>query len=242
MGLKAWWERLLRLVYPEEKCICCGRDLEERGICPDCESELYYPEGNRCVRCSRPIPGEGDYCYSCEQMTYTYDSMRAVTVYDGSMRRMMLRYKEYNKARLGEYFASLLVDEVRSTEADVIAYVPSGSAIEGVRGFSHVGVIADLVSAETGIPVVDVLHRSGKAKQSRRSAKERIKEIKREYTLTDREPVKGKRVVLIDDIYTTGSTVEVCTKLLKRGGATRVDVRTVAIAVWDRQKRDASRP
>lgn len=237
MGVRAFFGKIAAigadLLFPDTKCICCGRELKEGRLCTECVSELVMNDKRRCVVCSRPIDGEGDLCYMCENRKYSFDSMTAVTEYKGSIRKMLLRYKEYNKAFLCDYFADLIAPEAAKIDFDVIVEVPSSPSQVRLRGYSQTKLIADSLAERMNKPSVRALSRSGRGKQSERSARERTKAIRKEYSILNADTVRGKKVLLLDDIYTTGSTMDVCSKLLKKAGADKVHGLTVAIARFD---------
>ena len=150
---------------------------------------------------------------------------------------MLARFKYRNCRRYGEWLGTELADtyrqSVRRMRADVLVPVPLHGRKERERGFNQAKILAEAIGRGTGIPVADMLLRTRNTRaQKDLDYEARLANL--EGTLALADAWKGKlpeAVILVDDIYTTGSTIEACTAALKRNGVKRVYFLTAAIGV-----------
>jgi ComF family protein len=225
---------LLAVLYPP-RCLLCGAALTRAAVlCERCEDALPPLAGPRCVRCSETLEDPDlDLCVACGTRDRGFDAADALGPYDsgwGALVRALKFNRERAVARdLARRMAERL--EVLSNghpAIDRITYVPMHPADRRVRGFNQAQLLARGVGRRHHLPVVKTLRKVRRTPpQAGLSARERRENLRGAFRLI--KSGEGN-VLLIDDIYTTGSTLEECSRTLKAGGADRVLVMTVARA------------
>lgn len=225
-------ETLLSVIFPR-RCPVCGEIVLPKGqrICPPCVKKLDFVREPRCLKCGRTLADEqARYCHSCETRERSFEKNLALLFYDDCMRRTMAAVKYHHKkeylAPLGHLLALKFSEELRRFAADCLLPVPLHSARRRARGFNQAEELALELARETGIPLfADVLLREKKTvAQKSLGADARIRNLTaafraEEALIREREI---RRVILVDDIYTTGSTLEACSKVLRAAGVEKV--------------------
>lgn len=200
---------------------------------------LIFPK--RCVLCREhlPLTGEAMLCASCQtalrrdyrqtENVYVCGASDAAAAlrYAGAVRRALVRYKFQHYKSYARWFAAqtapVLAARLETWQPDALTYVPTGWLSRRMRGYDQSGYIAALLGAQFGIPVVPLLRKRSLAhKQSRLRGRDRLYNAARAYLLRQNACVQGKRLVLIDDVLTSGATMTVCVSLLRQAGASAV--------------------
>lgn len=236
---KRWLNAALGLVYPEV-CQVCGEQRAgpaESFICQECRATVRFIEPPFCARCGLPFEGEitGSFeCSNCRERDWPFVRARSAVVAQGKLLDVIHRYK-YNRAMWFEPFlADLLVRKAKPELAletwDFIIPVPLHPTKLREREFNQAERLARRLSAETGIPLqTRWLRRVLPTKtQTLLSREERLANVKRAFSLRGVPPVAGKRLVLVDDVFTTGATTAACAEILHGAKAASVCVWTVA--------------
>ncbi len=232
------WNYLADLFFPP-KCLFCGK-LQPPGtrpmLCYDCLNQTQE-DGTRCVKCGgTPQTADGLlHCYTCKSVGRHYDAVFSLYPYQGQVRRALLHYKFSGETSAAADFAYLLSDFIvrlgfSRDNIQFITYVPADKQRERSRGFHHMKLIADYVKKYTKIPVQHHILEKVRSTpaQSTLSQRERAKNIIGAFSVRNRALVKGKAILLLDDIFTTGATAIEVSKMLKRAGARYVCVVTIA--------------
>ena len=215
MGKLIDW--FLDLLYPT-KCIVCRKRLPPGipTICPTCQETLPL---------ASDIHTKGKYISDC---------VSAVR-YEGAVREAILRFKfgdaQIYRIAFGELVAERIYEDLFG-EFDILSWVPLAPDRKKERGYDQVELIARNVSERLQIPLVPLLKkRRGVSAQSLASSPaERRANIAGAYRVIDPDVVQGKRILLIDDVVTTGSTLSECARTLRNAGAVRVLCATLAVA------------
>lgn len=212
-------ERLISL-YAPHVCVGCGIE-EDTLLCGSCQASTSFVP-SRCYRCKAATRGYS-VCGSC----LPYTALRHVFVathYDGVAKELLHRLK-YERGRMGvsevAELMSYLVDEL-SSEA-VFVPIPTATSRVRHRGYDQAELIAQYMSRSAGLPVFSVLRRIGQAHQVGSGRKERLEHLNNAFRVVHRDKVKGAHCILVDDVLTTGATVETAAKILKKAGASQVD-------------------
>ena len=203
--------------------------------------QLLHPRA--CVLCRKPLPARTSamLCGTCApQLYHTYrntapvrvpgtDGADAPLLYTGALATAMKRYKFYRSTALCRWFsaqaAACLAGHLDAWQPDCLAYVPLGAARWWSRGFNQSEAFARQIGKSLNLPVCHALGKRPKlGKQSRRSEKERWKAAQNMFFALPGQAVQGKRVVLVDDIITTGASASVAVRALKEAGASSVYV------------------
>jgi len=224
------------------QCPCCGKFLEEgqQGFCESCLSEVRWIEPPFCSICGTPfVSGESENhpCGSCLIHRKYFRMARASAAFEGSLQGAVHRWKYGGKTHLTSFFAEWMAEGLNRYwdlhSLDLLIPVPLHPQRLRERGFNQALLLAEELSRRTGIPVLKTILKKKKPTlpQVNLSGAEREKGLKGVFYVTEREKLSGKSVLLIDDVYTTGATVNECSKGLLKGGAERVDVLTLAHAI-----------
>lgn len=220
----AW---LFDLLLPP-RCVACRGDGD--ALCVACRAALRPISPPRCNRCGAPTAWPVERCRECAGRRLAFASARAAAVYDGPARAVVRAWKERGLRRLAPFAAEVVVDRVAPAAADVITYIPPDALRQLRRGVHPAELLARELSARWSIPCATLLGRSAPAvRQTGLPSTERRRNVRGAF-----EPLAGdipRRVLLVDDVYTTGATASAAGTALRAGGADRVDVVTFARAV-----------
>lgn len=228
---------MLNAVLPV-RCLLCGATVAEDGaLCADCWSSLRFLGPPHCACCGYPfeyeVPGE-TLCAACTRAPPQFDRARAVFAYDEASRALILSFKHADRTHqapaFGRWLARAGMDLV--ADADLIAPVPLHRWRLFARRYNQAALLVHALGRESGCRVaVDLLVRRRRTRsQGRMSRTARLRNVRGAFAVREdwREAVKGARVLLLDDVQTTGATVEECARVLNRAGAAAVDVLTLA--------------
>lgn len=239
--LKKFTHAFLDFLFPP-LCHVCRTFIPEAGslhICAVCREKMPAITHPLCTVCGVPFVGAGtDHpCGDCLKHPPAFDAARAALIYDGPGRHLIHAFKYSHKIHLrrplGLLTAQSLADFVAACGPDLIVPVPLHVKRLRGRGFNQAILLGEVLAREWGIP----LHRRAMGRirwtepQINLTAELRRNNVKGAFSVRDAPAVTGKRVLLVDDVFTTGSTVEECAKVLKKAGASRVVVITVARAL-----------
>ncbi len=228
----------LDLLYPR-RCMGCGVSSPEtfRYVCWDCWSDAARVEPPFCALCGDPVAGAVDHdfiCYSCSAETPAFDGARSAVRYDGVVGEA-LRQLKYEKALwLAPDMAKLLhncVDaEYPGCTFDLLVPVPLHHVRRRTRGYNQSAILAHELGRRIGSPVASRLLKRIRptATQTNLTAKQRLSNVVGAFQHGREKRLAGRRVLLVDDVMTTGATVNACAKTLKEGGAASVHVVTAA--------------
>lgn len=211
-------------------CPICGKVLEYGGdlICSKCRQKLPYIVGSRCMKCGKGVENaEIEYCYDCTRRKHIYDKGTGLFSYSDEIRKSIYNFKYNNKREYAKFYgaeiARCLGNEIRSWNADMIVPVPLHSSKLIKRGYNQAHILANEIGKNLGIPVKkDVLERTVNTKpQKELNDEDRKKNVERAFKI-HKNIVKLKNIIIVDDIYTTGSTIDGCASVLKMNGADKV--------------------
>lgn len=238
MLLRQLGEGLLNIVYPK-RCPMCMEVIpvhEEEGICPNCMDDLPYISEPRCKKCSKPVfDEEVDLCFDCSKSEHYYSRGWALWLYEGKVRQALYRFKNNNNKIYGRIFGKEVVTlyyrDIIHSNIDMIIPVPLHSKKYKKRGYNQAKIIADAISEAVDIPCEShyLIRTINTKPQKHLSDVGRIHNMQKAFQVIRPECIENKRILLCDDIYTTGSTINGCAKALLRQGAREVYFITVAI-------------
>jgi competence protein ComFC len=225
------------LLYPPT-CVHCDAPLASgEYLCADCSDLAERVAAPFCATCSEPFSGEIDGAFSCPNCRLRHFAFEcAVSAYRGRglVRDLILRFKyrqEYYLRRLlGTWLAAALDDErIRHRPADAIVPVPLHPRRQRERGFNQAAALGLCLSRESGLPVWPALRRVRFTEtQTHLSRAQRLRNLRGAFAAVPRWSVAGAHLLLIDDVFTTGATVDECARVLRQAGAASVRVVTVA--------------
>ena len=214
-------ERLLELLYPR-KCVFCTRLLtrEETDLCAECRTGLPYCE-------AKPF-----------RIPYAARSV-AVFYYEDDVREAVLRYKFGGQMHYSRAFGRLIAMKAAEMEYDLICHVPVSRARRRERGYDQAQRLAAAVASELGGKPRRLLKkiRNNPAQSGIRSPEQRRANVLGVYQVVDRDTVQGKKLLLIDDVATTGATLSECCRTLLDAGAAQVSCAVLAKVRYEEQVR-----
>lgn len=226
------------LLYPKHiKCIFCGDEikiLNAYDICENCNKNLPRIVNNFCIRCGQPHPTEASgICLNCTGSNFYFEKARASLKFEGDVQRTIHKFKYAKYKFLAKPLAEFLFDTLQSTdwEIDLISYVPLFPTREKTRGYNQSQLLAQELSLLTNIPIFnDLVRLRDTPTQTHLSRKERRKNVEDCFKVNNKAVVKDKTILLVDDVFTTGSTCDEISKELKKHHAKEVYVLTISHA------------
>jgi ComF family protein len=240
--LSSWSKYAEVLLYPSF-CEVCQAFLEKPGesiLCLSCQEKIKpRPWDSYCLCCGRFFEGAGEphLCLGCLEKTPPFSKHRSCGRYEGIIKDVILLYKYRGFEGLGRYLAGYVEQALGSEEdlwldVDAIVPVPLHRVREKERGFNQSRVLAKKLSRIKKIQLLD--RRLVKVKnippQTSLEAKERVRNVRGAFRVKRPGAIKGKVILLVDDVYTTGSTLSECSLALKDAGAKEVRAVTIAQA------------
>jgi competence protein ComFC len=235
---RAVWRALLGLVFPGA-CLLCGRALgsgdEEHGpVCRVCVGTLAPLSGARCRVCGIPLISEIGRCLRCRGRDFAFNAHRSLFEYRGEVRELIYYFKFRGRAGLVKWFTPFLAAETaRAGKPDFIVPVPSAARRRRRRGFSPVGLISRELSHMSRVPLLACLTRVAGEAQKTLDFAQRLSNLQGKIGCRENRAacLRGRTILLLDDIFTTGATVNECAVILKARGAASVSVLTLAMDV-----------
>lgn len=235
-------DTIVDIIFPR-RCPLCQEIVipKDKRACYGCVSKLHPIEEPRCKQCSKPIVElEQEYCYDCVRQKHQYERGFAIYVYEGDIKKSLLDFKFQGKQEYAEFYIEQLIrytgDQLHKLSLDLILPVPLHPRKLRVRGFNQAELLAKGIADFLKIPVCcKILCRTKYTlPQKNLNDKERLHNLEKAFTvrvdkLADSDGLQGKKILLVDDIYTTGSTIEACTRTLLRAGCAKVFFITVCI-------------
>ena len=231
----------LDLLLPP-RCLACGHEITgAEGLCPECWNDLRLLAPPWCRCCGFPLPyasAEAPLCASCAARAPAFDRARSAVRYDASSSRLILGFKRGGRLDGVGLFARWMAQagEELLADTDLILPVPLHRWRLVRRGFNQSAVLAQRIARISGRAWHPGLLRRHRATLSQQglSASERERNItSTAFGVPRPERIAGARVLLVDDVLTTGATVAACVTVLRRAGAQSVDVLTLARVVRD---------
>ncbi|NLK29366.1 MAG: ComF family protein [Clostridiales bacterium] len=234
-------QAILDMIYPV-RCPVCGEILTPKGekVCIPCREKLIFIQEPRCKKCSKPITQEEkEYCLDCEHKNYHFKKGYSIWVYDEIMRLSIAEFKYHNKREYAKFYIEEMVlgygEQIHKFYPDVIAPIPLHRSKYSTRGYNQAEILARGLGNELHYPVLShLLIRNKKTlPQKQLSDRDRLRNLKDAFEFNKKVADKfGKvieRVLLVDDIYTTGSTIEACTNVLLSHGVKEICFITLCI-------------
>lgn len=204
----------LAIVYPKkDNCLICNEPEEESILCSKCNSLL--------IKIKFPLvenyKGEEYKIYSC--IHYTKE-----------LKKLIVDFKMHKDFWAGEALQEILIEGMKfwNIKGDIITYVPLSKEKQKKRGFNQCYYLTKKISKIYSIPLENLLYKKSNVKEQKKLTKiERKKNVENAFSIIDSKKIKGKCIILIDDVLTTGATVLACANELKKSGAKEVNILTI---------------
>lgn len=229
---------LLDLLFPpRSRCAFCGRVMAEAEpglVCHACQAAASHPAGGICPRCGRPVQGENA-CTACQDMPWAFSQARSIGPYDGELRHAIHRLKFRGQRDVSRALAELLykaIDAAWWQEIDSIVPVPLHAERLQQRGFNQAEQLAYQLALLAGRPMRQLLvRRTFVASQTGLGQQQRRQNVRGAFQAApgQERQIVGQRLLLVDDVLTTGSTLDECARVLLQAGAREVRAATAAI-------------
>ncbi|MCM3567403.1 ComF family protein [Neobacillus mesonae] len=235
-------------LFQQNHCLICHQAIlpdvgwqaifsieKEQLICKECERKFEKIDGETCRICSRPLHlleekfRHGDLCHDCfrwegdEEWKGFLTENHSLFLYNDFLKKVMAKFKFRGDYILARGFALYVKELVKNVDTDLFVPIPLSEERLYERGFNQ----AAAVLREADLPSSEILTRIHSEKQSKKSRNERI-HLPQVFNLKHNADIQGKKIILIDDIYTTGSTLRHAAKLLKQAGAESIHSLTIA--------------
>lgn len=226
-------------IFFPRKCMFCNKILSltaTTDYCAECESILAINADRLCQKCGIPLdfPRGEPICKACKKKRQYFVSNIARYVYKGNARQAVLEMKFHkNNQWIAKEYGKLLAKTVKKYYGDIkfdcVTFVPISLKRERKRGYNQAEIMAEYVAKELGLPLeITLIKIKDNPKQSGLKASKRVSNVKGVYEL-GWHSVEDKTVLLIDDVYTTGATLNECSRVIKKSGALLVYCATACI-------------
>jgi len=237
-GIKRILEIIDESVFPSNiYCICCGSLIDKTrpySLCDKCIRKFHWITGRTCNKCGKALPDDyrGKFCYDCMQREHYFDKGYSCLTYGYYERQVMMDFKYNNKGYIGNKLGDILYDRIslENLEIDVIIPVPVSRKRLQKRGYNQSEVMARRLGKRLDVRVdgKSLIRKKNTGLLRSMNPSERELALQDAFEVPGKAYVEGKRILLIDDIYTTGATADACSKVLKAAGALEVLVLSLA--------------
>jgi ComF family protein len=231
-------QTLLRHIYPQN-CLLCGADADPKTrFCDACYSSLPFNH-HACPRCALPLPpatAAGTRCGACLNKRLPYHTCHTALRYEPPSNQLIAQLKFRHKLHLTLPLAQLIIDRLGELKnpPDLLLPVPLHQQRMRERGFNQALELGRVVSNKYGIPLDSRLVKRTRDTKAQSDLNEQLRRTNLRHAFRVYGSLKGTRVAIIDDVITTGSTINEMSKTLKRSGASEITVWAVARSVMAR--------
>lgn len=236
-----WLNALINLILPL-RCIKCGKILNEHnGLCSDCFNQIQFISAPYCARCGRPFlnesglkSGKKQLCGQClKQKRPLFTLQRSAFVYNDESKNIILDFKFRDKTASAETLANLLFTaghDIWEEKPDLLIPVPLHRMRLLHRRYNQSALLVKYLAQKSGIAAdyMSLIRRQNTIPQVQLSGNARRHNLKKAFAVRFPQNLKGKNVVLIDDVETTGSTLNECAHVLKKAGVRKIYALTLA--------------
>ncbi len=229
---------IVEYLFPPRCPVCDDvRPVHAPLCCPECREKLIFVGNQTCCRCGKPVYDSGvEYCYDCRKKSHAFSAGVSLFVYEDVIRESMMRFKYHGREEYSVWYISELWKQkgrqLKAFCADAVVPVPIHATRYRQRGYNQAEALARELSHRLELPVRRELLRRTKATSAQKALNdvERLRNLLEAFSAPrQKKRTTPERVILVDDIYTTGSTLEACTRVLKKAGVSEVMVVTVCI-------------
>ena len=227
---------LLNLLFPA-KCIICDNHIQKSGVCNECWGKFTFITKPYCAICSHPFAYENDedmVCGHCLMHKPAYDKAISILKYDDFCKKLVHRFKYQDQLHILDYLTSLMMNMGKGVieQADIIIPVSMHKYKLLKRGYNQAALLAMNIAKKSNITYLpELMHRTKNIQsQADLTKKQRAQNIKNSFALNPKlkNKISGKRILLIDDVITTGATIAECCKVIKSAKPSKILVLTLA--------------
>ena len=223
------------MIATEHACLSCDKEILDGSafqLCDKCLTELKKIDGRVCLKCGEKLEGDKLKCDFCDDFDYAFDSNRSIFYYDEVSSKIVKSLKYGGRKYYAKHIAKMMTaDRYVFDNVDIITYVPISSKRKRTRGFNQAEEIAREISNLINIPVFELLDKViDKKNQAKLSQKDRLENLKGTFALNKdfEDKIKAKRILIVDDVFTTGATLSECASVIKHASPKGVKTLTFA--------------
>ena len=240
------------ILFPP-RCVICGELLEcsyRAFLCPNCIKGIHFITSPLCLRCGIPFSADQErdhLCGECLAEKKPYAIARSVATYEGTILKAIHKFKYHRKTGIGKVLGNIMADFVSGIwdikAFDLIMPVPLHIKRLRERGFNQAVILARVLSKRFNISLdLSSLRRTLLTlPQVGLGRKERLLNVKGAFSIIDQNQISGKRILLVDDVYTTGGTLMECSRVLIAAKAEAVAVLTMARAIGENDSKEGEK-
>ena len=227
---------LIKFIFPSE-CYVCKKCIDTDGLCEDCISKLEFITKPYCPTCGYPFEfymydNDSNLCPSCIKKSFNFDMARSVAIYNEMAKNIILPFKHADRTEFANLIAKLMINNYDSfiKSVDIILPIPIHLFRMIKRKYNQSSLIGNIIAKHYSKPIYyNVLNRiKNTASQGHLGIKERKQNLKNAFSIKHSDKIKDKIILLVDDVFTTGTTINECSKILKKYGAKKIFVITFA--------------
>lgn len=225
------WRSKLYLDGPV--CSACGKELLAHirgGMCPECEKTSVKLGTDICGKCGRVLANEAEFCDTCIRNERAFVRARSCYVYEGAPKKFVYRLKFGGRRYLAAFIAEAMVDRYLDCgfECDCVVAVPLSAKRKRKRGYNQAELVAEELSCRLKLPLIDgaLVKTKENKPQTKLTRREREENVRGVYEVTSPETFKGRRVLVVDDVMTTGATLGEVSRVLYKAKARSVEALT----------------
>lgn len=216
------------MIYPV-RCPFCDEPVAgmRELICGGCLSKLEFVKQPYCMKCGKQLTGQEEYCSDCSAGSHRFDGGRSLLVYKGAVKKSIYRFKYKGRKEYARAYAALVENQMQAffeqVKPDALVPVPLHRARRRIRGYNQSELLARHIGRRMGVPVRTklVVRSRNTVPQKNLDLSGRQNNLKKAFKLY-RNDVKLNTIIIIDDIYTTGSTMDALTVVLRRAGVEKI--------------------
>lgn len=229
-------KNLINLLYPLH-CAACKAALDplnESGLCSFCENQIKRTLKPYCTLCGRSMHATGELCAECKRRSFSFDRAWSACLYEGVLKEVIHLFKYRGRLALSGILCKRIVAFIKDNREiidgiDHITFVPLYNGWLNEREYNHSGILAAAISAEFTIPISRAVEKTLRTRrQNELSRDERLTNLEGAFRVKDNVRLDGSKLLLIDDVMTTGATLDECAEALKSAGAEEVRCLTLA--------------
>ena len=238
-------ENLIAFLYPTTaRCSLCKRVLflQKDPFCDNCKDKISFVDNKQCLSCGNPISDDSikQVCINCTDKEIFFRDGISLFLYDDISKSIIYDFKYNNQPDVAYRCGELLSEKLRSADwfnaIDFIAYVPVSEKTFIERKYNQSAIIADAINKKCDIIIYNQLFNKKPdiKDQTTLTSQQRQENVRNAFILNDPNIVKQKNILLVDDVITSGATLNALSKLLIDAGADTIYFTTVATALLDK--------
>lgn len=224
------FNNLLGFLFPPA-CPLCDAPVSIHGeLCADCWMSINWIKRPHCMQCGYPFPSDFEFgtmplCPNCASDACELDWIRSACVYDSVSRSAMLPFKHGGRIKYACFMSRAMIWALRDIDVDVDIVIPVPLATRRLfkRGYNQATLLARPIARAIGVPMdLDSVRRKYRPDMGHKNARQRMENIHGVFRVTDCSRIRGRKILLVDDVMTTGATFKELCRVLKHAGASAV--------------------